>query len=127
VDKVVATATKQASGLYKLDGQLLTCELPPLTLAASASYTQSLTTWHKRFGHLNPLAIKQLAGTKPLTRLAPPAAAKNSDSELVCNACLSGKVYRLHFPKVASHRVTAPLQRIHSDLLTMSSPSLSGC
>jgi len=120
-------SSSYTNGLYKLDGQLLTCELPPLAFVAAASYTWSLTTWHKRFILLNPLAIKLLVGVKLLTRLALPAAAEDSDSELVCNDCSTGKGHRLPLPEAASHRATAPLQRIHSDLLTMSFPSFPGC
>ncbi len=124
----MTTATKQANGLYQVDGTLLTCELRPLALAAAAaSHTQSLTTWPKRFGHLNPLAITELAKSNLLTGIALPSSAKDSDSDFVCNACLSGKGHRLPFPEQASSRATAPLQRVHSDILTMSTLSLSGC
>jgi len=77
--------------------------------------------------HLKHLSFKQLAGSKLLTRLALPAAAKDSDSELVCNACPTGDGHRILFPEAASHTATAPLQRVHPDLLTMSTLSLSGC
>jgi len=50
-DKVAVTAIKQANVVCMMDSQLITCELPPLAFAAAQSYTWSLTTWHKIFGH----------------------------------------------------------------------------
>jgi hypothetical protein len=82
-----------------------------------------LINWDCRFGHLHPAAIQNLAhsGAVISLELNPCDASKYSD--LVCNACLAGKAHRAG----PVSRSDVRLGRVFSDLLTLSSPSLSGC
>jgi hypothetical protein len=55
--RVVASATRQPNGLYKLDGRIVMCTPPSARALAAAALAPSLITWHRRFGHLHPAAI----------------------------------------------------------------------
>ncbi len=123
--RLVASASRHANGLYKLEGRIVVCTRPP-ALALVAARALPLTTWHRRFAHLHPLAIRNLARSGAVTGLELSPAAVKECSDLVCNACLSGKAVRSPFSGPVS-RSGVRLGRVFSDLLTLSTPSLSGC
>lgn len=77
--------------------------------------------WHKRLGHhigLSPL--KQIFG------IDIKASELDNLNDFCCKSCLESKGARFPFSSTASHRAKSAVHRIHSDLLTMSEPSLSG-
>jgi hypothetical protein len=94
--RVVASVSCHRHGLYKLDAKILMCT-PPLVCALAAASEPLLITWHCRFGHLHPAAIRNLARSGAVTglELNPSDASKWSD--LVCNTCLAGKAHRAPF------------------------------
>lgn len=124
--RLVATATKQNNGLYKLDGDIILNNKVQSFYGIKSNFN-SLDVWHKRFGHLNPNSIKLLINSDKLSgfdlELTPNSNIKNFN----CSACLHGKGSRFSFSDKASNTSSYSFHRIHSDILTMPDPSLSGC
>lgn len=68
--------------------------------------------WHKRFGHRDPEAVKQLANNGLAVEL------KITDCGIrtTCKACIKGKMARKSFPKKSESRTSSILDLIHTDL-----------
>ncbi|GAA5830367.1 hypothetical protein JCM3770_000664, partial [Rhodotorula araucariae] len=122
----LARGSRIGHGLYRLDGELV--HPSPNTVGASALLAASrsqaeLTTWHQRLAHLAPRSLKSLAKSGDVTGLdivAGPAAGNE-----VCNACHIAHSSRLPFPH-STRSTSAPLELVHSDVLSVNVPSLSG-
>lgn len=85
----------------------------------------SLDDWHARFAHLAPEAILKLAASGDVFGLN---LSKQQSSLQTCNdcsTCLAAKAHRASFPASAS-RAKAPLEIIHSDVLTLPEISSKG-
>jgi hypothetical protein len=70
----------------------------------------SIDLWHRRLGHLNMAAVKQLSKVSEgmPVKEAPTATG-------VCRACTEGKQHRI-FDRTPSNRATERLELVHSDL-----------
>jgi len=75
------------------------------------------TSWHERFGHLNPAALKK---TLPLQGVS-----KTNEEKKNCDVCIEGKFKKKPFP-IDEHRRAEPLQRIHSDVVEIKPSSHGG-
>ena len=116
---LVAVGDVVPSGLYRL---ALSSASPS---AAVATAPASLTTWHRRFAHLSPSSLKALAARDLCMGFSASAIANSEGSQCRCNACFASKVTRVSYPPSMS-RATAPHELVHSDLLSITTPSLSG-
>ncbi|GAA5824654.1 hypothetical protein JCM3770_003672, partial [Rhodotorula araucariae] len=103
---VLANGSRISRGLYRLDGELAypspSVAGASALLAASSSQAE-LPTWHQRLAHLAPRSLKSLS--------------KSGD--------VTGLDIRLPFPH-SSRSTSAPLELVHSDVLSVNVPSLSG-
>ncbi|CDR39882.1 hypothetical protein NBRC10512_000405 [Rhodotorula toruloides] len=126
--QVVATGSRLTSNLYQLDGALVD---PPAVegasaLLASGPVTTELTTWHRRFAHLSLRSIDTLARSKHVTGLKVDGNGRSKASgSHACNVCHVARSSRLPFPRSDSI-ATAPLELVHSDVLSINVPSLGG-
>ena len=104
-----------------------TCK-QPLDPSSDAHHLPDLICIHCRLGHASQTAMRDLlsvgggGGLEERFR-----AVIKSSLKLVCGACAKGKgtVTPIDNKKVAG-RVTKPLARLHLDLVTLSSPTVSG-
>ncbi len=84
---------------------------------------QSLTTWHRRLGHIHPGAIEKLVSHVVGLHIA----SANDDVPPPCVGCAKGKSHRLPFPSIGRKRATGIGKLIHSDVEGPLSPiSASG-
>jgi transposase InsO family protein len=92
-------------GLYRLRA--------PMAFAAIATATPaSIDLWHRRLGHLNVAAVRQLS---KLSEGMPIKDSYNTNAASICRACIEGKQHRT-FNRTPSNRATERLELIHSDL-----------
>lgn len=88
--------------------------IPKTTTALRATKLLQLSTWHKRFGHVNNkilLKMASLGSTSGLTLF-------NENPSTLSGWCILGKMQR--FPFNIRHEIaTAPGQRIHSDICNL--------
>jgi hypothetical protein len=117
--RVVASVTRQPNGLYKLDGRIVMCTPPPARALAAAASEPSLITWHRRFAHLHPAAIQNLACSGAVIGLELNPSEAGECSDLVCNACLAGKAHRAPFTGLVS-RSDVRLGCVFCDLFMLS-------
>jgi transposase InsO family protein len=138
---VIGRAVKQSNQLYRFivhpQPVLLThptdgdaeqaAALLARTTVASDSTPSSLPTLqlaHERMGHLNVRSLLQLQSAGMGVTWNGSA---KSDSKLQCESCFVGKAHRAVMPQQATHRATAPLELVHSDVCgPMRTTSLSG-
>ncbi|GEM09458.1 gag-Pol polyprotein [Rhodotorula toruloides] len=126
--QVVATGSRLTSNLYRLNGALVdpSAAEGAYALLASGSATIELTTWHRRFAHLSLRSIDALARSKHVTGLKVYGSGRSKTSgSHVCNVCHVARSSRLPFPRSDSIAST-PLELVHSDVLSINVPSLSG-
>lgn len=117
----IATGRRLSNNLYALDASIVTGELrSPLCLAAGRD---ELTLWHRRYAHLSVDGLKKLArsGHVPELQLA---LSKSSDV-LKCKSCAIGKAAATPF-RGEHERSTVRLHRVHSDVLTINTPTSRG-
>jgi hypothetical protein len=96
--------------LYHLNIQAID-RLPKTETALRATKLLPLSTWHKRFGHVNNKTLLRMASLGCTNGFA----VFNDDLSTVCEGCILGKMQRLSF-KHGHEKATAPGQRIHSDV-----------
>lgn len=88
--------------------------IPKTTTALRATKLLQLSTWHKRFGHVNSKILFKMASlgsTSGLTLF-------NENPSTFSGWCILGKMQR--FPFNIRHEIaTAPGQRIHSDICNL--------
>jgi hypothetical protein len=102
---LLAKVSRGSNRLYILRVQVA----QPLCLAARRD--DDTWWWHKRFGHLNFEALKQL-GNKEMVWGLP----RVMHVELFCDTCVLTKQRRLPFPRQASFRAKEKLELVHGDL-----------
>ncbi|GAA5829779.1 hypothetical protein JCM3770_004202, partial [Rhodotorula araucariae] len=123
---VLANGSRIGRGLYRLDGELAypspSVAGASALLAASSSQAE-LTTSHQRLAHLAPRSLKSLAKSGDVTGLDIVAAQAVGNE--TCNVCHVAHSSRLPFPHL-SRSTSAPLELVHSDVLSANVPSLSG-
>ena len=113
---IIKDGTVQASahledgnqGLYKL--KTPTEKAYAITKAAHGKDCQHV--WHRRFGHRNPSAIKQLEEKG----LASGILIKDCGIREICECCVKGKMVRTPFPKQSQTKTNAFLDLVHTDL-----------
>lgn len=103
--KVIAVAD-ELSNLYKLRVSQQAC------VAIQKHNKNCQHMWHKRFGHRDPEAVKQLANNGLAVEL------KITDCGIrtTCKACIKGKMARKSFPRKSESRTSSILDLIHTDL-----------
>lgn len=104
-DVIVGTADA-VHGLFKLR-----CTQKVL-MTTNGSHEKCIHTWHRRFGHRNPEAIKLLESKS----MACGIKIEKCNERFPCETCTKGKFTRLPFPKKSSQQSKIPLDLIHSDL-----------
>ena len=120
-NQVIAEGYLTANNLYRLGSHK--SEAPCEYTKVVAALGIPLTVWHMRFGHLNTQALRALASKDLVNGLAihdisapaPPA----------CSSCLAAKSHRHPFPESDS-RARKILELVHSDVLSIPTPSLGG-
>ena len=69
--------------------------------------------WHKRFGHRNLTAVRDLAAKDLASGIV---IKKCGVCNEICESCVKGKLFRAPFPKEAERKSNAPLDLIHTDV-----------
>ena len=69
-------------------------------------------SWHRRFGHRHPVAVKELAEKGLATGIR----IKDCGTRETCECCIKGKMTRIPFPKEATNRTRLILDLIHTDV-----------
>ncbi|GAA5891032.1 hypothetical protein JCM16303_007142, partial [Sporobolomyces ruberrimus] len=123
-DRVVATGSRLSNGLYQLNGTLIDPLQGASALLASSSLPIELTTWHRRFAHLSPRSLMSLSKSDQVVGLEVEKGG-SEDRSRVCNVCHIAHSSRLPFPR-SDRCSSAPLELIHSDVLSINVPSLGG-
>ena len=106
------------SHLYHFDG-FESSDSTGVSLVAHADTVSKL--WHERLGHVNYRYLQQMS-TQGLVIGLP----QISCTDGVCQGCALGKHHRDPFPSGRASRAKAPLELIHSDLMSFPTPSFSG-
>lgn len=81
----------------------------------------SLQEWHRRLGHLHNRAIVKMSNG-----LVNGLVIKGSLEEFKCEVCAKCKITEVPYPKHAQNRAGELLERVHSDLCEMPTPSYGG-
>ena len=103
-----------------------TCTLLGSVLAeaqanCAISTPEDLSTWHRRFAHMNLADLRLLLPREAYTE-------KKAELEAACSVCAKAKAKQQFQRKVPATRAEKPLELIHSDVCGPISPmSLSGC
>ena len=77
--------------------------------------TGSLTTWHKRLGHVAKATVKKLSKKQMVKRMEIDKH-DNKDKTHQCSTCLKGKMTRQPIPKVSDIENPHILHHIYSDI-----------
>lgn len=72
--------------------------------------------WHRILGHRDMRVIKSLSSSELVDGFHMAKCSANCPSSAECEACITGKMKRLSFPKESKNRATAPLELIHTDV-----------
>lgn len=109
--KVRATA-KQVAGLYELQTVPVQADNKACIAIKGGHSTQCQHMWHRRFGHREVAAIKDLQN-KGLA-----AGIKVTDCGIreTCEVCIKGKMARKPFPKRSENRSNKILDLVHTDV-----------
>ncbi len=84
------------------------CELEDCYSAVDAQM------WHRRFAHINPVALHKIAQTGCVKNLSITGSTQNLP---FCVACAEGKMHVLPFPKSSETRENGVLDKWHLDLM----------
>lgn len=94
------------SGMYQL-------RVAANALKVAVGHTDNcIHTWHHRFGHRDPQAIKKLEakGLASGIKITP------CEIKEFCESCIKGKLTRQPFPKRSRSQTIEPLELVHTDL-----------
>lgn len=122
----IGTGTQVKNGLCKLDATILESKQSYQAIANVAGQINkiSLEILHRRFDHISVHSLKKFYKSGNIDGLR----WDYSDDQVnhfKCDACLSSKAHRVPFQPSKSH-ASAPLELVHSDVLTFPTASLSG-
>ena len=107
------------NGLYPINlRQLSSSSYRALTMTVGVKVSSS--TWHCRLGHPSMDILHRVISNFSLP------VSDSINKKTVCVSCQLGKSRQLPFSD-SSRESTAPLELIHSDVWSNSTPSLSGC
>ena len=102
------------------DGNMYSIVARAKTFAPSASIATAapvdIQVWHQRLGYTPVDGVRKLAQSGDVVGL--PLGDVTLQSESNCEACVQGKTHRLPFPS-SSARASAPLELLHTDVMTM--------
>lgn len=104
-DETILVGKKTQKGLYKIN-------LKQETSCLSEPVSDPLLEWHRKLGHINTAAMKNLLKLSDGMKLTE---SDLSDPRLVCEVSFKAKHTRSPFDKVR-RRATRPLEIIHTDL-----------
>lgn len=93
--------------------ELKTAEKVFIAASGGQSSESCMHVWHRRFGHRNIGAIKDLVKKRLATEIAISDCGKDDE---VCECCLKGKMTRKPFPKESHSKTQAPLDLVHMDV-----------
>jgi len=106
---VLMEGKRAGKALYRLN--IMAKEHPPrIDSALQAIKLQPLSTWHKRFGHVNTrtiLRMSSLGSANGLTLF--------NDTPILCEGCIFGKMHRSPFTR-GHVKATSIGDRIHTDV-----------
>ncbi|KMQ90899.1 integrase core domain protein [Lasius niger] len=96
-----------------LQGDMYELKVPDRALLVDEDHsTNCIYTWHRRFGHRDPEAIKRLANEGLVSGMKLQACGIKKP----CENCIKGKMTRSPFPKESQGMSDAPLKLIHTDV-----------
>ena len=72
----------------------------------------TITLWHRRFGHLSFPSLHHLSAHSRVIGLP-----KIKEIKRVCKCCLAGRQHRVKLPIKSDTRASKPAQKVHSDLM----------
>ena len=103
----------------------IVAQAKPFAPSASIATTApvDIQVWHQRLGHTPVEGVRKLAQSGDVVGL--PLGDVTLQSESSCEACVQGKAHRLPFPS-SSARASAPLELLHTDVVTMPVPGNKG-
>lgn len=103
-------SVRSKNGLYEIN------PVDHLKFASSENKVKSdcVHMWHKRMGHRDSQAVKQMADQKLVDGIH----VKNcSCDSKICDVCMGGKMTRKKYPKKSSSQTYGVLELIHTDLM----------
>ena len=114
-EMIVGTGSVDStSHLYRFDGFEYSDDIGSCHIAHADSVNK---LWHEHLGHVNYRYLQQMS-THALVLGLPQISYTNG----VCQGCALGKQHRDSFPHGWATRALAPLELIHSDLISFSTP-----
>lgn len=108
--ELLATA-KLSPELYEVKTAERVCAVSG-TIKARHCSDDCQHVWHRRFGHRDPIAIKDLA----VKGLATGIKIKDCGRRETCECCVKGKMARTPFPNESKNITQAALDLIHTDV-----------
>ncbi len=106
-DRLLASGTL-VRNLYQLDIDT------SRAVKGTALVAESLSTWHERLAHIDPLSIKKMCANQVIRGVD----IKGEEStNHKCDYCVLGKGHRQPFPKTSPTRTTKLLELVHSDVV----------
>lgn len=109
-NRLVAVGTRVGKNLYHLDIEAI----PPTSEESLPSAALlSLSTWHRRFGHVNYATIQKMSSNSLVSGLKLDVTKADLPS---CEGCAYGKSHRKPFPTVGRTRGKAVGDLIHTDV-----------
>jgi len=112
--KLIAWGERQSNNLYKMLFKTIISE------EANTTTQSSLEVWHKRLGHLNTRAIKEIISKNLGTGVN-----LDSQEDFFCSGCAYSKQHKEPFQKSERQKMK-PGELIHSDVAIMPKPSVNG-
>jgi transposase InsO family protein len=111
-------------GLFHVRGRVLHIRDVPGTFIHATALAASAETWHKRLGHINYDAMKQLHNHSAARNFDVQGAVVGPDEP--CDICMKGKHARAPFP-TSDSSTFHPLELVHADVIgKMPCESLGG-
>jgi len=112
--KLIAWSERQSNNWYKMLFKTV------ISKEANTTTQSSLEVWHKRLGHLNTRAIKEIISKNLETGVN-----LDSHEDFFCPDCAYGKQHKEPFQKSERQKMK-PGELIHSDVAIMPTPSVGG-
>jgi hypothetical protein len=109
--RLIATATCQRNGLYKLDlGSLAKTNKSPALYSCS-----QIINWHKRLGHTNDAYLDYMVKENYIDQ--------NRHDNSYCRTCIMEKGDHLPIPKISDSIYNNPLDLVYFDTVTINEPN----
>lgn len=106
-NEAFATIKKSINNMYEIE-----C-LEKVSIIKELKHSNACQhQWHRKLGHRDPDAIKQLVNQK----LADGIEMSDCGIRIVCDCCMKSKMTRSSFPKKSNSRTESPLELVHTDI-----------